>query len=337
MIAARRMVLLCLMFLIAGWTSCGSNTVPPANPDPPAPPPPAIPDFDADAAFSLLEAQVNLGVRAPGTDGHDQCEEFIHAELSKYADKVIKQDFQAATTYGGPYDFTNIIGFFGPETGTKLMLCAHWDTRPVADEDPDQDNQVKPVPGANDGASGVAVLLELARAFAESAPPIPIIMAFWDAEDSGDSSNTDQYNGFLIGSDYYVKHWPEGGRPDEVILLDIVGGDSERNERVGTRFGGNSTFDLPIERYSLEAAPNLVNEIYTAAESLGHDAFKRRLGYRVIDDHKPFIDAGIPAVDIIEFDYPEWHTVDDTPEHCDPDSLKQVGETLLEVIYSRTG
>jgi Zn-dependent M28 family amino/carboxypeptidase len=256
--------------------------------------------------------------------------------LGEYATSTIKQEFQASTRFGGPYDFANLIGFFGPDQGRKLMLCAHWDTRPVADEDPTPANRGEAIAGANDGASGVAVLLELARAFGSTPPPVPIIIALFDAEDSGSSVAPPPYYGFLLGSDYYVDHWPDGGRPDEVILVDMVGGDSRPNDRVGTRPNGNHEFDLPIERNSLQAAPQLVDEVYSAAEELGHAAFMRRAGYQVIDDHKPFIDAGIPAMDIIEFDYPEWHTIDDTPEHCDAESLRQVGETLLKVVYSRT-
>ena len=128
---------------------------------------------------------------------------------------------------------------------------------------------------------------------------------------------------------------PPDAKPEEVILLDMVGGDSVANARVGTRPGGNDVFDLPIERHSNSAAPELVDEVYSAAAELGHAAFKQRVGYSVIDDHMPFIAAGIPAIDLIEFDYPEWHTVDDTPDHCDADSLRQVGETLLHVVYAR--
>ena len=216
------------------------------------------------------------------------------------------------------------------------MICAHWDTRPVADQDPDPANHSKPVLGANDGASGVAVLLELARAFAEKAPPVPIILAFWDAEDSGlTAGGRAPFYGYILGSEYYTKNWPANGKPDEVILLDMVGGDSKANPRVAKRAGGNNDFDLRIERNSLQSAPELINEIYSAGEKLGHLAFTRSLGYSVIDDHMPFIAAKIPSVDLIEFDYPEWHTVDDTPENCSADSLKQVGETLLEVVYAR--
>jgi glutaminyl-peptide cyclotransferase len=215
------------------------------------------------------------------------------------------------------------------------MLCAHWDTRPVADEDPDPARHDQAILGANDGASGVAVLLEMAQAFAATPPRIPVVIALWDAEDSGKSSGPRPYYGFLLGSEYFVDHMPADAKPDQVILLDMVGGDNVPNPRVGTRPGGNNAFNLPIERHSSASAPELVDEVYSAAAKLGHTAFERRPGYSVIDDHMPFINAGIPAIDLIEFDYPEWHTVDDTPDHCDADSLGQVGETLLHVVYAR--
>ena len=341
---ARRLLYLSFVLVIAGWTSCGNSPAPapqpPAPPTPPPNPPPARPQFDAQRAFDTLEEQVNLGSRAPGTPGHDQAEALIFQTLSSTARDAFKQEFEASTLFGGPYEFANLIGLFGPAKGGKrLMLCAHWDTRPVADEDPDPANRSKPVPGASDGASGVAVLLELARVFEQSPPPIPIVMVLFDAEDSGKSSGPPPYMGFCLGSEYFVKHMPEEAEPDEVILVDLVGGDSTHNPRVGTRtnMGGNDVFDLPIEVNSLRAAPELVDEVYSAAEALGHQAFQRRTGFSVIDDHSPFIDAGIKAMDIIEFDFPEWHTIDDTPEHCDPESLRQVGETLLEVIYEREG
>jgi Zn-dependent M28 family amino/carboxypeptidase len=324
---AQRLALLGSLFVIAGWTSCGSGT---QDGRPDAPP------FDAARAFRFLQEQVALGARAPGTAGHEQAEAYLFGKLQQTARTAYKQEFQAKTLFGGPYDFANLIALYGPASGGKrLLLCAHWDTRPAAEEDPDPAQRDQAILGANDGASGVAVLLEMAQAFAGTPPRIPVVIALWDAEDSGKSSGARPYYGFLLGSEYFVNHMPANAKPDEVILLDMVGGDSVANPRVGPRPGGNNVFDLPIERHSNSAAPELVDEVYSAAAELGHTAFKQRAGYSVIDDHMPFIAAGIPAIDLIEFDYPEWHTVDDTPDHCDADSLRQVGETLLRVVYAR--
>ncbi len=324
---APRLALLGSLFVIAGWTSCGSGTQN-RGPD--------VPTFDADRAFTFLQEQVALGTRAPGTAGHEHAEAYLFGKLQQTARTAYKQEFQASTLFGGPYDFANLIGLYGPATGGKrLMLCAHWDTRPVADEDPDPARRGQAILGANDGASGVAVLLEMALAFAETPPKVPVVIALWDAEDSGKSSGGGPYYGYLLGSEYFVEHMPSDAKPDGVILLDMVGGDSVANARVGTQPGGNNVFDLPIERHSNSSAPELVDEVYSVAAELGHTAFKQRAGYSVIDDHMPFIAAGIPAIDLIEFDYPEWHTVDDTPDHCDADSLRQVGDTLLHVVYAR--
>lgn len=323
----RLFALLGSLLVLAGWSSCGGGT---------RMRPPQVPAFDADRAFNYLKEQVAMGSRAPGTPGHDRAKEYLFAKLQATARKAFRQEFRATTSFGGPYDFANLLGLYGPDSrGKRLMLCAHWDTRPVADEDPDSNRRDQPILGANDGASGVAVLLEMAHAFAESPPKVPVIIALWDAEDSGKQDAAPPYYGYLLGSTYFVEHMPAEATPDEVILLDMVGGDSLPNARVGVRPGGNNVFDLPIEQHSQRAAPELVNEVYTTAAKLGHSAFKRRPGYTVIDDHLPFIAAGIPAIDIIEFDYPEWHTTDDTPEHCDPESMRQVGETLMHVVYSR--
>ncbi len=329
----RWLVLLVFGCLAAGCTSCGSGSSP--APLPP-PVPPERPAFDEAHAFADLEQQVAFGPRNPGSQGHQDCLAWLVHQLRPLADLVVQQDFQAATPMGGPYGFTNVIALFGQDQpGEVWLLGAHWDTRPVADEDPDPANRGTAILGANDGASGVAVLLEIARALGEVPPPCPVLLAFFDAEDSGISGSGMPYMGFCIGSAYLADDWPtELPRPEKVVVVDLVGQDEEHNLRVGTPNGSNDRFDLPYERYGQTAAPGLANEVWTAAEVLGHDAFKRRAGPYVIDDHKPFLDAGYDAIDIIDFPPPEWHTVDDTPEHCSPDSLLQVGDTLLEVIYA---
>jgi Zn-dependent M28 family amino/carboxypeptidase len=325
----RRLVLLGLLLFVAGWSSCGNTGSNPGGMTPPV--------FDAQQAFRILQDQVGFGPRTPGSAAHGKAEAYLFGILSRTARQAFKQPFTASTSFGGPYRFANLIGLYGPTTGRKLMLCAHWDSRPVADEDPDPAKRSQPVPGADDGASGVAVLLEMARGFHETPPPAPVIIALWDAEDSGKSSASPPLRGFCLGSSYFVRNMPANVRPDEVILLDMVGGDSQHNPRVGTRtsIGGNDVFDLPEEEDSRQAAPELMDTVYSAALRLGHTAFKREPGYSVIDDHTPFIAQGIPALDLIEFDYPEWHTVDDTPANCDAASLDQVGDALMAVVYAR--
>ncbi len=327
-----RMLLLTLAILATGCTSCGGggNTGT-------APIQVELPEFDAQRAFAALEHQCSFGPRMPGSPGHQAQLEWMIATLTPLADQLIQQPFTAPTAFGGPYSFTNLIATFSAQApGPITMIGAHWDTRPVADEDPDPTLRGQPVPGANDGASGVAILLELARIFRDQPPPTPTYLAFFDAEDSGKSGCGLPFVGFCLGSAYMAQHWPEQlDRPDRVVVLDLVGGQSRHNPRVPVRsdLGGNDYFDLRIEPNSRDAAPELVSHIWGIAEALGHDAFRNTVQAQVIDDHLPFIHAGIPAVDIIDFVPPVWHTVDDTPEYCSPDALRQVGETMLGLVY----
>ncbi len=307
--------------------------------NPPVNPPPAAqrPEFDQARAFADLEAQVAFGPRIPGSEAHDDCRRFLVQRLEDAGAQVVTQQFSSQTPLGGDetYDFTNIAGLFSADaTGDVLLLGAHWDSRAKATRDPDPALRDEPVPGANDGASGVAVLLEMVRAFAERAPERPIMIVFFDAEDQGLSGSGWRDGGWVLGSRHMVENWPAAlPWPDQMILLDLVGGDSEHNPRVGTPPLSDDVFRLPMERNSLREAPNLVDEIWTIAAELGHDAFERVPGSNVIDDHIPFQEAGVEAIDIIEFVPPEWDTTDDTPEHCSSDSLNQVGETVLAYIY----
>ncbi len=328
----RILATLCIYAVLG--VSCNSGGGPAPGPNPP--PPVQRPAFDAPRAFADLEAQCAFGSRAPGTDAHDRCEAFLLQELLQAGARVVTQDFTSATALSDQqYQFTNLMGIFSEdEAGEVLLLGAHWDSRAVADHDPDPNLRDRPILGANDGASGVAVLLEMMRGFADVAPPRPVIVAFFDAEDQGAPGSTLPNGGWIIGAQYLADNWPqELPWPDEMILVDLVGGDEEHNARVGTPPMSDDVFTLPVEGNSLTGAPDLVDRIWTTAERLGHDAFVRDAGRRITDDHVPFLNAGVEAIDIIEFVPPEWHTTDDTPEHCSQDALEQVGETLLEFTY----
>jgi Zn-dependent M28 family amino/carboxypeptidase len=258
--------------------------------------------------------------------------------LSQYTKRVFQQRFQSITPFGGPYDFCNVLGWLGPQEGQPILLAAHWDTRPVADEDPDPANRDRPIGGANDGGSGVAVLLEMARLMAQQPPPGPVVMAFLDAEDSGRSGYTAlPHSGFCIGSAYLAEHWPaDWTKPAEGILLDLVGGDGKTIDRIPVKpIHGDVRFDLRLEGHSLDANPSLVNKVWSTAEALGHTAFVRATCGYITDDHVPLIAAGIAMIDIIEVFPLTWHTIEDTPEHCSADSLRQVGDTLMHVIYGQ--
>ncbi len=237
-----RLLLVAVAVLIAGCTSCGGgagndNGVIPVE----------LPEFNADRAFADIEHQCAFGPRMPGSTGHQDQLAWMISTLEPLADDVIEQPFSAETSFGGPYDFTNLIAVFSSQApGTITMIGAHWDTRPVADEDPNPELRNQPVPGANDGGSGVAILFELARIFSDGGsgvailfelarifsqepPPSPVYLAFFDAEDSGKWGCGLPYIGFCMGSDYMAHNWPaQIELPDRVIVLDLVGGQVER-------------------------------------------------------------------------------------------------------------
>lgn len=287
--------------------------------------PVARPAFDAAKAWAHLLAQVDMGPRAPGSKGHGHLVPWLRTQLAQYADAVVTQRFRSRTALGGDtvYEFTNVIGQFNAGAPREsLALLAHFDTRPVADRDPDPAKRNQPIPGANDGASGVAVLLEVARALKAQPPPFPVTIIFLDAEDSGAGWDDPPYYGYCLGSRHFVRNMANL-TPDRVILVDMVGGDD---------------LVLRQEARSRANARRLLDTVYRAARRLGHAAFVRAPGPPIVDDHLPFIEAGIPAIDLIDLNaaginYAEWHTMADTPDNCSQDSLFQVGDTLLEAIY----
>ncbi len=333
----QRSVLLCAVALTAALASCTSCSqsivVGPVKPDVPRP---KRPEFDRHAAFADLVAQCDFGPRVPGTQAHADCAAWLEERLRATTEHVVVQNFSISTPFGGPYDMTNLIAYYpGDDRYEPVMIGAHWDCRPVADADPDPRLRTQPVMGANDGASGVAVLLEIARLIHADRHHRPVLLAFFDAEDSGRvGASGFPRDGWALGSDYMSRNMPtELPTPSAVIVIDLVGQDEVHNERLGTPHGSNDYLDFPIERYSLESAPLLVDEIWSIAEQAGHSAFIRRTRGYIIDDHVPFIDAGFPAINIIDLPHPEWHTADDTPDCCCPNSLYQVGDTLMRYLY----
>lgn len=319
--------LLALIVLVTGCTSCGGGAGSQNSP---------VPTFDQVRAFADLEKQCSFGARTPASEAHSQCLAWLKTQFLG-ASQVFNQDFRASTPYGGPYDFTNVLALYGADKpGVPFLICSHWDSRPKADKDPDPANRNQPVMGANDGASGVAVILELARLMQASPPPRPVLLVLLDAEDSGkDGSTFNEYEGFCIGTDYLAKHWPASvPKPAEGVLLDMVGRNDVPNARIpNALYGGVQYLYLPIEGYSMEHNSTLVDAIWTIAQQRGHLAYKKTVASNVIDDHLALIAGGINCVDIIQFPPPEWHTIDDTPEHCSPAALEQTGDTLAHYIY----
>jgi hypothetical protein len=273
------------------------------------------PEFDAAKAFSQLKKQCSFGPRNPGSAGYKQCLSWMEAELKAAGAEVYLQRFEGIDGRTGvKLKLTNVAARIGKEGAAPLMLCAHWDTRPVADREKDPARQKQPIPGANDGASGVAVLLEIARIARNNPPPRPVILVFFDGEDLGREGQNDEY---AQGSRYWAKH-PLPERPAEAILLDMV---------------GDRDLQFTIELFSEAGAKSLRRAVWEVAASLGVEEFVDETGPAIEDDHVPLLRAGIPAIDIIDFDYPYWHTLDDTPDKCSAESLGAVGRVLVEYIY----
>lgn len=276
-----------------------------------------VPEFDGGKAFAYLHAQTDFGPRAPNSIGHQKCLDYLTLELSRYAEKVTRQNF----THHGYNDevlkLTNIFGSFNDTASDRILLLAHWDTRPRADEEKDASKRNQPILGANDGASGVAVLLEIARLLKQTLPPVGVDILFVDGEDYGKSRDLDSY---FLGSRYFMKIKSQNYKPRYAILLDMV---------------GYRELQIPMEQNSITYAPEVVELIWSTAEKLGVTQFVNVPGEEISDDHVPLNSGGIPTVDIIDFQYPFWHTTQDTPDKCSAESLETVGKVLTHVIYSK--
>tara|TARA_B100000214_G_scaffold370820_1_gene346101 strand:+ start:53 stop:964 length:912 start_codon:yes stop_codon:yes gene_type:complete len=280
-----------------------------------------IPTFDGNNAYQYIVEQCNFGPRNPGSKGHEQFAIFLEKYLSKMTKNIIVQDFDYKEHITGiERQGKNIIAQFNIEAENRLLIGAHWDTRALSDEDLNENNRLLPILGANDGASGTSVLMELAKIFSQNNPPIGIDLVFFDAEDVGISGKPRTY---AMGSEYFSKNLPIK-KPNNAIIVDMV---------------GDKYLQIPIERFSYRINPTLVKEIWSLADELNLSAFEYRIGYEIYDDHVPLWEnAQIPAIDIIDFDYPNlfynhWHTQNDLPENCSPQSLQQIGTLLLNYIY----
>ena len=281
----------------------------------------AVPQFNKTEAFTYLTTQTDFGPRNPGSSGYQRCLEYFERELKSRADTVILQRFSYKTYKGEPYIGTNVIARFNLLLSDRILLTAHWDSRPWADQDPDKANHSKPMIAANDGASGVAVLLELARIFKQSPPPQGIDIVLYDAEDVGQSGDAES---FAQGSQYFAKHLPPG-RFRYAINLDMI---------------GDKNLEIKREANSDAYAPNVMDIVFSTARLLGITQFSDEKIGGIYDDHMPLNNANVPAIDLIDFDYPDdsnryWHTMQDTPDKCSPESLDAVGTVLLNVLYGQ--
>lgn len=296
-----------------------------------------VPQFNADSAYHFVAAQTAFGPRVPETEAHAQCGDWLVAKLSSYADTVIVQDFRTRLYDGRGIDGKNIVAVFNPEAKKRIVLCAHWDSRPFADHDPDEAFNHQPIDGANDGASGVGVLIECARQFKQQPlnERLGIDIVLFDLEDYGPHQDQalkyydESVNHWALGSQFWATH-PHvyGYKAYYGILLDMVGG---------------SNPNFPKEYYSQGYAAWVSNKVWRTAFDLGYRfCFSNELGEPISDDHLPMNQmAGIPTIDLIDLQpnssngcFSEvWHTHNDNLENIDKTTLGIVGDVLLHVIY----
>jgi len=289
----------------------------------------AIPNFNPDSAYYFVKAQTEFGPRVPNTEAHKKCAQFLQNKLEKYCDKVIVQSFITKTFDGVKLNCKNLIGSFSPGKERRILLAAHWDSRPFADHDTNPANHDKPIDGANDGASGVGVLLEVARQLKEKSPEMGVDIVFFDAEDWGTAnSNNETGDWWALGSQHWSKnpHIPNY-KAEFGILLDMVGAPNAK---------------FLQEELSMRYASRIVAKVWSKAYKFGFkDYFLNTAGNPITDDHF-YVNkiAKIPMINIIHQDHSTgtgfvstWHTTQDTIENIDKRTLYVVGATVLGVIY----
>jgi len=318
---------------LLGIMSCGGSGSPGQSTDDRslvALPKTEVPDFNADSAYAYVARQVSFGPRVPNTDAHINCGLWLMETMQGFADTVYIQQTRVRAYNGNVLNIKNIIGVFQPELPNRILLCAHWDSRPYADWDPDPAKHHVAIDGANDGASGVGVLMEVARQLSQHQPDTGVDIIFFDAEDYGRhiaSQGADQ-DTWGLGSQYWARN-PH--RPDYTasfgILLDMVG-------------AANATFLQ--EGYSMLYAPNIVRRVWDIAHKLGYnDYFIKQTGSYIVDDHY-YINTiiNIPTINIIHLDastphgfFPHWHTTGDNMDIIDKQTLAVAGQTLMALLF----
>jgi hypothetical protein len=288
-------------------------------------PPPAPPrEFDGATAFRYAEAQVAFGPRVPGTEGHRRMAAWLDSLARAKADSVLIQDWVNVTAKGARVPLHNVMMRFNPAAADRILFLAHWDTRPTADKAINPEDRNKPIPGANDGASGVAVLLGVADALRKTPSSLGVDLLFVDGEDFGsfeDSTET------LLGARYYAKNQAPGPKPLFAVLFDMI---------------GDRDLQIYQEGNSLLGAPEVVERVWQAAKIAGYSkVFIAAPRHTLVDDHLPLQQAGIRAIDVIDYDYGNnnslWHTPDDTIDKLSVQSLQAVGDVGMTVIRLEAG
>jgi len=317
-----------LGLLVFAWACSGEKTTETVVEEAVTKPHPA---FNADSAYAFIQRQVDFGPRVPGTNGHSDTQDWMIAKLEGYGWSVQTQEFQVKTYDGLNWNLTNVIASYNPQATKRVLLAAHWDTRRIADKDTERIDQ--PIDGANDGGSGVAVLIEIARTIGtqELKPDIGVDIILFDGEDDGEPERAKTRNNaqdfwWCHGSQYWSKnkHTPNYSAYYG-ILVDMVGGKNAKFYREG---------------YSRQYASGILSKVWSNGSKLGFsDFFIQKDAPEITDDHAFVnVNAGIPMIDIIEFS-PDFgfshyhHTHQDNMELIDPRTLKAVGETVLFTVY----
>ena len=291
-----------------------------------------VPQFSADSAYLFTKKQVDFGARVPNTKAHDNCAVYLAAKLKSFGAEVIEQKADLTAFDGTVLKSVNIIGSYNPKAEVRILLFSHWDSRPWADHDPKPENRKKPVLAANDGGSGVGVLLEMARLMGKNQPTVGVDIIFIDSEDYGQPESVgdeSSENSWCLGTQYWAKNPHVAGYTARFgILLDMVG-------------APQATFYR--EQASDYYAESVVTKVWSQAQSLGFgNYFRNQKGGAITDDHI-FVNkiSGIPSIDIIHYDPNSgsgfgsyWHTTHDTMDMVDKNTLNAVGTTLMHVVYN---
>ena len=272
-------------------------------------------EFDGQSAFGYVVSQVDLGPRVPGTEAHRKMGDWLDSLLRQRADTLMVQSWKHVTVARDTLPLRNFIARFNPAAEKRILLLAHWDSRPVSDSPLSRDS-TKPVLGANDGGSGVALLLGVADVLKRAPPPVGVDLLFVDGEDYGDFTKSPA--DVLIGSRYYGAHQPPGPQPLYAVLFDLI---------------GDKDLQIYQEGNSLVGAPEVVELVWDTAKDLGYGGyFIASPKHTLIDDHLELQKAGIRAIDVVDFDYPAWHTQYDTIDKVSPASLQVVGDVAVALV-----
>lgn len=276
--------------------------------------------FNGTTAMSYAKAQLDFGTRIPNSLGAQRAGDWIVAQMKSRADTVIEQRFDHVTVKGDTLHLRNILARIHPSAAQRVLYLTHWDTRPVSDQARDPAQRNAPMPGANDGASGVALFVALGDALKKTPATVGVDLLFVDGEDYGDFG---AMKDVLLGSTYFASHLPSADyKPLYAVLWDMI---------------GDKDLDIYQEPNSLQRAPEVVSLVWNEAQALGYSKYfiNSPSNQGVTDDHIPLLDAGIHAIDVIDFDYPPHHTPEDTFDKISAHSLQVVGDVATALVTSK--